>query len=281
MALMDEFKEERESIKSAPFKKRFEYFWEYNKWYVICGAIALIAIIMTIHSIVTHKKDVLYVAMINSVEVAGSNVQENIKEPFLIAHDYNVNKNNILFDIDLKMNFTSIAHKEANKIPEDYTDYVSTTNSATARQTLSVYIAAGTVDLMVCSENWFDEYGYGGFFLPLSDVLTAEEMEQYSDRLYYIDKAVMDRYEKANESMDYNYTEPYPDPYDLDAMEEPIAVGIIADESTRLISCYAFVTEYKEDNIVMGFIANGKNVPLAHDLMINLLEEVPQPQVTE
>jgi len=281
MALMDEFKEERETIKDAPFKKRMEYFWEYYKWWVIGGVFAIIVIVMTVRSIVTHKNDVLYVAMINCVEVAGSDAEGSIKEPFLTAHDFDYKKNNILFDIDLKMNFSSIAHKEANEIPEGYTDYVSITNSSNSRQTLSVYIAAGTVDLMVSSENWFDEYAYGGFYLPLNEVLTAQELEQYGDKLYYIDQAVRDRYEKASDEMNYDYNEKYPDPYDIEAMEQPVAYGIIVDGDTRLISNYAFVTESKGDNVVIGFIANGKNVELAHDLLIYLLEETATEAVTE
>lgn len=273
MALMDEFKEEREEIKKAPFKKRFDYFWEYYKWWVIGGVIAVIAIAMTIRSFVTHKDDVLYIAMINAIEISEDGTVATIKEPFLEAHDFNVKKNDLLFDIDLKMNISSISHKEANPIPAEYTDYVSITNSANSRQTLSVYIAAGSVDLMVSSENWFDEYGYGGFYLPLSEVLSAEELEQYSDRLYYLDQAVRDRYEKASDEMNYEYNEVYPDPYDLEAMETPVAYGLIVDENTLLSKNFAFVTEGKEDKIVLGFVANGQNVQLAHDLAIYLLTQ--------
>ena len=35
MALMDEFKEERESIKNKSFKEKLDYFWCYYKWWII------------------------------------------------------------------------------------------------------------------------------------------------------------------------------------------------------------------------------------------------------
>ena len=35
MALMDEFKEERESIKNKSFKEKMDYFWCYNKFFNI------------------------------------------------------------------------------------------------------------------------------------------------------------------------------------------------------------------------------------------------------
>ena len=274
MALMDEFKEERETIKNASFQKRLEYFWEYYKWWVIGGVFIIIAASMTIHSIATRKKEVLYVAMINAVEVAGSDVNSNIKEPFLLNHELDPKKNNINLDSDVKMNFTSIAHTKANPVPEGYEEHVSTYNSANARQTLSVYIAAAQVDMIVSTENWFDEYAYGSFYLPLSEVLTPEEMEKYSDYFYYIDDAVRKRYKKATDERDYNLTEMYPDPYDLESMEEPVAYGLIAGDNSQLIACYGFIPEYKEDNIVIGVMANGTNPELTHDLLIQLIDDV-------
>lgn len=281
MPLMDEFKEEREEIKNASFKKRSEYFWEYYKWWVIGGIIVLITVFMIVRGIVTHKKDVLYVAMINAIQLDESSVNSTINEPFLTAHDFDVKKNNILFDIDFKMNISSTAHYSANTIPAGTTDSVSITNSANARQTLSVYIAAASIDVMVSSENWFDEYAYGGFYLPLSEYLTEEELEKYSDHLYYYDQAVRDRYKKASDDMDYEYSEMYPDPYDLEAMENPVAVGIIADDNTLLGSNFVFATESKEDKIVAGVLSNCQNVELAHDLLISLIEQIDSAENTE
>ena len=42
MPLMDEFKEERASIKNAPFKKKLRYFWDYYKWHVIITVAAVV-----------------------------------------------------------------------------------------------------------------------------------------------------------------------------------------------------------------------------------------------
>ena len=102
---------------------------------------------------------------------------------------------------------------------------------------------------------------------------SAEELEQYSDRLYYLDQAVRDRYEKASDEMNYEYNEVYPDPYDLEAMEAPVAYGLSVEENTLLNKNFSFVTEGKEDKIVLGFVANGQNVQLAHDLAIYLLTQ--------
>lgn len=278
MPLMDEFKEERDEIKNAPFKKKWDYFWEYYKWWAIGGILALIAIAMFVRSILTRKEEVLYVALINAAEVLGGDVDSNLNEPFLTAHDYDPKKYKVSFDADFKMNISGAAHAESASVTSAYIDYVSTTASASSQQTLSVYVAAKSVDLLAGSENWFDEYAYNGFYLPLADIFTEEELEKYSDCLYYIDYAVKDRYNEATQNQDYKYSEKYPDPYDIEAMENPVAVGIILKENTIINTCYAFVTEDKGDNVVIGIISNSKRPELSHDLIISLLEEVEIPE---
>ena len=45
MAVMDEFKEEREALKNGTPRQKLAYFWYYYKWHVI---IALVVIIMIV-----------------------------------------------------------------------------------------------------------------------------------------------------------------------------------------------------------------------------------------
>ena len=42
MPVMDEFREERETIKNGTFKQKWQYFCDYYKWHVIIGAFVLI-----------------------------------------------------------------------------------------------------------------------------------------------------------------------------------------------------------------------------------------------
>ena len=48
MAVMDEFKEERERMKSQPFKVRFAYFWDYHKFHVLIAAFGEDIVVHTI-----------------------------------------------------------------------------------------------------------------------------------------------------------------------------------------------------------------------------------------
>ena len=66
MPLMDEFKEEREEMKSRCFKDRWNYFWDYYKWHVVAGIIIVCVAITIIHGVLTRKETAFYVAMMNS-----------------------------------------------------------------------------------------------------------------------------------------------------------------------------------------------------------------------
>ena len=47
MAVMDEFKEEREALRNGTPKEKLSYFWYYYKWHTLIGAfVILIAIVL-------------------------------------------------------------------------------------------------------------------------------------------------------------------------------------------------------------------------------------------
>ena len=66
MAVMDEFKEEREQIKKRPLKERLEYFWFYYKWYVLGGILAVFVVTTLIRDIAGSRKDALYAVVVNA-----------------------------------------------------------------------------------------------------------------------------------------------------------------------------------------------------------------------
>ncbi len=61
MALMDEFKEEREKIKNASPEKKWKYFKDYYlKWVIAIGIIILVLIVFTV-DMLTKKENMLTV----------------------------------------------------------------------------------------------------------------------------------------------------------------------------------------------------------------------------
>ena len=96
MAVMDEFREEREQIKNAPFKKRLEYFWEYNKTKVLIIAFVTIMLSSMIYNFATKKDATLYVAMIDCLQddTLAAEYEANFEELLAI----NPKREDVIFD---------------------------------------------------------------------------------------------------------------------------------------------------------------------------------------
>lgn len=260
MPLMDEFREERESIKNQPFKKKLEYFWTYYKWWVIGGIFLIIVLVTVIIQIATNKKDALYIAMVDIINTPGASEELTITTPFLEEHGINPKKNTINFNTDFL--FTDPSGGDKTGASPSYSD----TQGFTGRESLAIYIAAGDVDAICGSDEWFDTYAYNNFFLPLNEYLTDEEIDKYSDSIYYIDGAVLSRYTQARSDQDYEYEEAFPDSDEPEKMEQPLAVGIILDDSGLYNSNFVCANGDAK-HIVIGIVRNSPETPLAADFV--------------
>ncbi len=267
MPLMDEFKDERESIKNQPFKKKLEYFWTYYKWWVISGVALIVILTSIIVNIVKNKAELVYVAMVDIVENPTGNVDDMITIPFLTENGINTKKNTIKFNTEFMF---SQADLNAAKSSEGSPSYANT-QGFSERETLAIYIAAGDVDSICGIDFWFDNYAYNDFFMPLADYMTPEEMERYSDNIYYIDGAVRDRYKQARANEDYEYEEEFPDPDKPEDMENPIAIGIKV-ESLDLYNKNFLTANGDAKHVVMGIVRNSNNIELTANL-IKYLED--------
>lgn len=327
MPVMDEFQQERDNMKNQPFKKRAEYFWEYNKWRIIGSLIAIIVLAFVIHSAVTKKKEVLYIALVNCSEALNSSIEQDVIIPFLEQHDLDPKKNTVVFDSDFVVGFnrtvsvssegdashssearangsqTTTASQEAkdSQAASDsqaatdsqeatasqaavsqaeaqessgmqYKSNFTASNPSRSRQNLSVFITAGQIDLLCCSETSFDDYAYKRIIAPLSELFTEAELLEYKEYLYYIDWAVLERYQAAEKDMDYNYNEPFPASNAYEHMEKPTAVGFIIDNADCISNNYGFLTEEKDDHIVTGIVVNSSNKNMAKDMLIYLMK---------
>ena len=278
MPVMDEFKKEREDMKNQPLSKRMAYFWEYYKWWVIAGVAIVIAIILTVRSIATRKNEVLYVALINSVATVENNVNEDIIYPFLEAHDIGTKKNTINFSTDFVMSLDKGKDSaegmlsSASSAASPSAIYGGNTNQLlTSQQKLSVYIASGQTDMLFASDAWTNEYAYNGIYAPVDTYFTEEEIAKYSDFLYYIDDAVLERYDAARSNMEFEYEEEYPDCDDISSMEKPVAIGF------KLENCEIFTNNYvcgegDAKHTVLGVVINSPKADLSKDLITYILD---------
>lgn len=256
MAVMDEFKDERDSIKNAPFSKKLSYFWYYNKWKVIIGVVVAIVIFFTIRGYIYKKDDVLYIAMINitpTLDNIDNKVYSEICDPFLEENGY-----------DLK-------HKEI-RWAADYLMNVNNGQTLSDSDKLSIFVATGSIDFFYGSGKWIDTYAYRDVLAPVTWYMSEEEIAEYSDYLYYIDGAVLERYEKAQDEQNYEYSEELPDPLKPEEMVNPIPIGIILDSCKPLQENYDCLDE-EPGVMVASAVMNSKNQEVTKEYFKFLLRD--------
>ncbi len=242
MAVMDEFREEREAMKHGTPKEKLEYFWLYYKWHVIVAVAAIIAISSFIRHYVTLKENVLYALFLNCHEIneegAGAYIQD-----FTEIAGINTDENEVMLDTSIYMQ-------------TDSTDVMNELTYATI-QKIQVYVAAGQVDLLAANQATFEYYAYQDFLYDLRNILTPEQIERYSPYFFYIDKEVLAAKHEASYSFEeINIT--YPDPTKPEEMAEPIPVGIFMNNvSEEFNNNYVFLSDTTP---AIGFIGSGKHL---------------------
>ena len=253
MAVMDEFKEEREALKNGTPKQKLAYFWYYYKWHVIISAIIIGMLVSFIYQYV-NRKDIAFNAVLLNASLLDqmSSEQPDFITDFAEKEGIDLNTSDITFD-------TSI------RIVEDSMDETSVTST----QKLMVYVAANELDSMITDFDSFQKYANSSLFYDLRDILTEEQIQTLEPYFYYVDREVVLAIEAANDDLNTDYTPEYPDPLHPEEMQDPVPVGI------RLTGCKDLTDNYyfRGDGIVMGIYANAKHADTAVDLAEYLLSK--------
>lgn len=196
MAVMDEFREERETIKQASFGKKIQYVFEYYKWHIVLGVAVLAAIIAIIVYFVTKKTPVLNVTFVNCTKTN--------------QVVYFLEKAETQMEIDRKKECIAIDTSISFDTKQETVEETATMVKA---------VRGGQVDLFAGDYDAFMMMAYADCFVDLSSVLPAEKMEEYENYLVYADRAIIrERMENGN-MIGYSNKS-------AEAMEEPIPVGI-------------------------------------------------------
>lgn len=242
MALMDEFKEERDKIKNAPFKEKFNYYWGYYKFHAFAVIFGLIFLFVIIRDVTRKQETYLFVAILNCLETSSENAESFLND-YIDYAELEVDKDNyVLFDSS--MTLTDMAQNEAEMA---------------SNQRMLVYTSTGQIDVILTGSDIFAEYANGEMFYDLRDLLTPDQIEKYSQYFYYVDKSVVEILN--SDAAIYNedgYEEPeIPDPAAPEEMEEPIPVGLFVTDCQKLKDSYAFIGD---EYIAMGFMLNSQRL---------------------
>ena len=222
MPVMDEFKEERAALKNGTLKEKLSYFMEYYKWHVVAAVAIIVFVVSMLHHLLTSKDSAFYAAFINSFPIESS--EEHV-QGFAQYAGIDLNTYSVLIDDTLHLDFESPSQ-----------------DSLASSQKLMAYLAASEIDVFLSNEAVIQQYAYNESFHDLRDILTQEQIDRYEPYFFYLDQTVADAVQNAlaNPDFDYDHTPDIPNPWNPEAMDQPIPVGISLESAASLSEIYYF-----------------------------------------
>ncbi len=164
MAVMDEFKEQRDLIKNGSFKQKLAYFWDYYKWHTIGAIAAILCIVSLVFNMINRKDDAFYAVVLNSAAYPDA---DSYTTQFMEYAGIDPNKEKVIFDTSMKISFT------------DFDDY-----TIGSMEKLMAYLAAAQLDVIIAGDELFEHYAYDESFLDLRNVLTPEQIAVFEPYFY-------------------------------------------------------------------------------------------------
>ncbi len=249
MPVMDEFKEERASLKQKSLKEKISYFFYYYKWHTLAVIVILIAAVSLIHTIATRKSCVLYVSLLNT---AVNDSTEDYLKNFTEYAGFDTKDYETIFDTSM---FIDIGGRD------DIT--------ATSMQKMAIYIGAGQLDVLAATHDIMEYYVDQKIFTDMRLLLSPEQISRYSPYFFYVDQTVVDAVIAANErGEDYNAV--FSDPRHPEDMENPVPIGIYLNDCKKLKSNLRF----GDEEIIMSVIANSSNTDTAVKFIDYVMQEL-------
>lgn len=232
MTILEYIKKEHANIKEKPKEERWSYFWDYYKWHVVAVAAAIAILIQGVAGIVNRKEVVFSGILLNCIISVDD---DDFLQGF---YDYT--------GIDAK-------HQQA----AFYTDIMltdkNTKSDINAFQRIMAGIATKDTDFVVGQPENFQLCAYNSsrIFVDLREFLDESTLSAFSDRLYYVDGAVIEKLSvPVGELVDSSIA--IPDPTKPEAMENPIPVGIDVSDRKDFQTSYYF----PDTTLYLGVIAN-------------------------
>ncbi|WP_029232000.1 hypothetical protein [Butyrivibrio sp. VCB2006] len=257
MSVHEEIREQQKKLKGQGFKAHLEYFWEYYKIHTLVAIFVIILISMLVHDIRNNKPYGFYALMLNS---GMSSAQDTLEEGFTPYAEIDTEKYSCFIDTSVTYNL----------------EVITETTISTA-QKIMANVAGGDLDVMVADSDIFSYYANQQIFGDLRDILSAEQLSKYEDRLVYVDQSYLD-YLNSDEYQDYvstgefdpnnkyaviadNYNKNFVFPTtDKAEMDNPVPVGIRLDGSEKLSESGAYTLTGTTP--VLGIIINTKRPEL-------------------
>lgn len=189
--------QEIHKIKEMKGRRKWQYIWDYYQWPIIITVFLVVSIIATSISKLNEKEVVLSGYLFDSYYTTEHD------DPFADFSDY-AELDTEMYTQDFRTNLTLYGmHAE-----------ISQQFYATA--------AAGHTDFAAANPQTFLRLSYDCFkyFYDLRDILTPQQLEQLSDRLFYVDASMLDKLDAQEGTIQL------PDHDKPETMKEPVPIGI-------------------------------------------------------
>ncbi len=250
MNISEYIKNEKEKIKGKSLKEQLIYFWDYYKWYVLVGLIALVLIVQTVTTAVNQKDVVLKGILIDGV---GTLEEPEILQQFYEANGIDTAKQEVYLDAGLALN---------SGIPSVV---------STSYQRIHAGIGAEDTDFLMGYEYAIQRFAYdtSHVFADLRELFSAEVLEAWEEHLYYVDAAVIEKIKSAPQE-----EIPLPDPKKPEEMAQPVPVAF------AISVCEEFTCAYysPEQAVYIGVVTNAPHKELTVRFIEHLLLNASQIQ---
>lgn len=248
MAVMDEFREQREAIKNGTPKEKFVYFLDYYKWYVIVTVAVVVLATSFIYNYITKTESVLSGMMLNTY-IDDLDAKDELIQTFIEEQDIDTSE----YHVDLNTSYSYSVDATGN----------SAQMNMSVLQAITAQAGNSMLDFMTGDTATVVDFAYKGWFTDLRTILTEEQITKYEPYFLYVDQAVLDEIQKAAEEMgDINAIE-RPDPSNPDAMKEPIPMFIDISKCEKLTDLYT----YEMDRILFGVFANTEHPEMVQEFV--------------
>ncbi len=253
MPVMDEFRQEREAIKNADKKTKWNYFWDYYRGHVSVGAFILFLVGFFVYSIVTAKETAFYGYFINTY--ADTSKSETFVAEFAPVAGIDPNEYHILIDTSLQ-------------ISEGLLDETSISSV----EKISTTIAASEIDFIAGDEETFLQYyANTDYCFDLREIYAQKELEKFEGYIYYVDLDEIRRKEQFIESQQLEqYVAKEYDHFAPEQMGDPVPIGLCIQDCPKLKEIYYF-----QDGLVpMGIVINTQRLDTTLQFIDYIFEDL-------
>lgn len=240
MAAMDEFRKEREAMKTAPFKQKLAYFWDYYKWHTIIIVAVIVFGVSMVHNIVTKTDSVLTGVMLNTF-IDDYEKKEELVDEFVKLKEIDTDE----YHVELNTSYTYSLEDSSTAAQSNYA----------VLQAIMAQGANGMLDFMTGDTATMVDFAYKGWFTDLRTVLNEEQIEMYEPYFLYVDQAVLDKIQEASNNVEDTTTIAHPDPSKPEEMEKPFPAFIDMSQCKTLTDLYT----YEMDRLLLGIFSNAPN----------------------